>query len=191
MADYRELNPTVIGAIVAAAVAATGWFASHFLSLRVEDRKLKQAAALKHIERQLEELYGPLAFLILEGRQTLHELLASLGRKHVFTEDRPLLDDELKTWMFWVENDFLPRNRKMKALISTKTYLVDGPAIPNSFLTFLDHHNSWQINHKRWQKEHIPYSWHSTINYPETFEEDVLNSFKSLKARHHQLLKEQ
>ncbi|MGH9439302.1 MAG: hypothetical protein ACRD22_15755 [Terriglobia bacterium] len=178
------MNPTVTAAIVAAAVAALGWFISHLLALRVGTRTLKQTAALKHIERQLEELYGPLAFLILEGRQTFRELLASLGRNHVFVMDKPLPEDELKTWLFWVENDFLPRNERVKTLFSSKAHLVEGATIPESFLKFLDHHNSLQINHLRWQKEQIRYSWHSKVNWPKSFEEDVLASFRDLKVRH-------
>jgi hypothetical protein len=185
------MNPTVTAALVAATVAVVGWFISYLLTAITERRNLKQAAALKYIERQLEELYGPLAFLILEGRQTFRELLESLGRNHVFAGDGPLPDHELKTWLFWVENDFLPRNERMKALLSTKTHLLEGPNIPISHLAFLDHHNSWSINHLRWQKQALPYSWHSKVNWPQSFGKEVLSSFEILKARHVELLREQ
>jgi hypothetical protein len=185
------MNASVIAALVAAAVAVVGWLVSYVLAAAAARRNLRQTAALKYIERQLEELYGPMAFLILEGRQTFRELLASLGRNYVFIEDRPLADDDLKTWLFWVENDFLPRNERLKALLSTKTHLLDGSEIPRSHLAFLDHHNSWYINHLRWQKEATAYSWHSKVNWPESFEEDVLNAFRTLKARHLELIREQ
>jgi len=185
------MNPTVVAAIVAATVAAIGWFVSYLLTTISTKRSLKQAAALKHIERQLEELYGPLAFLVLEGRQTFRELLTSLGRSYVFTNDHPLPEGELKTWLFWVENDFLPRNEQIKALLSKKTHLLDGADIAPSYLAFLDYHNSWYINHLRWKKEGVSYSWHSKINWPESFAEEVLNAFRQLKSRHSQLLHEQ
>jgi hypothetical protein len=185
------MNPTITAAIVAAAIAAVGWLITHLLALRAGTRTLRQTAALRHIERQLEELYGPLAFLVLEGRQTFRELLASLGRNYVFLADSPLPHDELNTWLFWIENDFLPRNERIKTLLSTKTHLVEGSAIPKSFLAFLDHHNSWQINHLRWQKEHIKYSWNSKVNWPNEFEKDVLNCFNALKTRHSALLEKQ
>jgi hypothetical protein len=185
------MNPTVTAALVAATAAALGWLVSYVLTVIAARRSLRQTAALKHIERQLEELYGPIAFLILEGRQTFRELLASLGRSYVFIEGVSLPPDELKTWLFWVENDFLPRNERLKTLLSTKTHLLDSPDIPRSYLAFLDHHNSWHINQLRWQKEGVEYSWQSKINWPESFEEDVLDAFRMLKARHTDLLQGQ
>ena len=185
------MSPTVIGALVAATAAAVGWFVSYLLTTISAKRSLKQAAALKYIERQLEELYGPLAFLILEGRQTFHELLASLGRNFVFTGGDPLPDHELKTWLFWVENDFLPRNERIKTLLSTKTHLLAGADIGKSYLAFLDHYDSWYINHLRWQKEGFAYSWRSKINWPESFEQEVLDTFRELKNRHADLLRKQ
>ena len=185
------MNPTVTASLVAATVAVVGWFIAHLLGQITARRNLKQAAAIKHIERQLEELYGPLAFLMIEGRQTFNELLDSLGRQYVFYADRPLPDDELKTWLFWVENDFFPRNERVKCLLSAKAHLMEGDAIPESYQAFLDHHNSWYINHLRWQKEGIEYSWCSKINWPEQFGVDVLKTFDELRRRHMELIREQ
>src|SRR5260370_303364 len=99
------MNPTVIAAVVAATVAAVGWFVSYLLTTISARRSLRQTAALKYIERQLEELYGPLAFLILEGRQTFLELLASLGRDYVFTGDQPLPDKEFQKSLPSLKNE--------------------------------------------------------------------------------------
>ena len=147
------MNPTITASLVAATIAVIGWFISSLLASRTAVRNLKQAAALKHIEKQLEELYGPLAFLMIEGRQTFGELLDSLGRDYIFYSDHPLPEDELKTWLFWVENDFFPRNEKVKRLLASKTHLLEGDEIPDSYQSFLDHYNSWYINHLRWQKK--------------------------------------
>lgn len=184
------MQAPVIAAVIAGFVAAVGWIVSYSLTSAATQRSLKQAASLKHVEAQLEQLYGPLAFLVLEGRQTFQELLGSLGRTYVFDAQDRISERDLKTWLFWVDNDFLPRNQKIKELLSQKTHLLDlkDSKMPRSYLTFLDHYNSWIIRHLRWKSEGIPYSWHSKINWPVDFEEDVLGSFQKLQDEHSRML---
>ncbi|WP_126597511.1 hypothetical protein [Dictyobacter aurantiacus] len=93
-------------------------------------------------------------------------------------------DSELKTWLFWADADFFPRNEKIKKLLSKKTHLIEGGNVPESYLTFLDHHNSWKISHERWLQQGIAYGWHSKIGWPDQFENDVLCTFNELKKRH-------
>jgi hypothetical protein len=178
------MDTTLTIAIIGATVSIIGWMVNHILSTSSERRREKLNFQIEFTKQQLEELYGPLAFLILEGRRTFQDLLAALGRNHVFLGNNPLLEKELKTWLFWAENDFLPRNGKIKELISSKTYLIEGSEVPESWLAFLDHANSWKINHERWKKEGIEYSWHSRTNWPNQFENDVISTFELLKKRH-------
>lgn len=142
----------------------------------------------KFVERQIEELYGPLVFLIYEGRRNFVDLLDSLGKNSVFISRKPLPEDELRTWLFWAEAEFLPRNEKIKNLLMSKSHLVEGPKFPQSYITFLDHHNSWAINHRRWKEQGVKYSWHSKINWPQEVEKEVIDTFEKLKARHSALV---
>jgi hypothetical protein len=182
------MGPVVWAALIAAVVAAAGWFANDRLTSRREELRRRTEAQFKFVERQLEELYGPLAAELYEGRRTFTDLLDSLGRRYVFPADGVLPPDELKTWLFWAESDFLPRNERIKALLMRKTHLIDGPVLPDSYISFLDHCNSWAINHRRWKEQGVKYSWHSKINWPAAFEEEVLASFRDLKRRHADLL---
>lgn len=175
-------------AITAGAVTSIGWVANHIFSSHRERRNQQIAARLRHIEVQLSELYGPLTLLLIEGRRVFDELIEILGRDHVFPPDGQLNEQDLATWMFWVENYFMPRNEKVRDLLMAKTHLIIGERIPESYLAFLDHHNSWAINHMRWKKEHVEYSWRSKVNWPFEFEEDVVASFGRLKALHDELL---
>ena len=99
----------------------------------------------------------------------------------------PIEDDKLKTWLFWVEHDIFPRNQKIVDLLSSRTYLIEGERISESFLAFLTHSHSWKINHERWQKQSIDYSWHSKLRYPREFNKEVLSTFEYLK-KHHSIL---
>jgi hypothetical protein len=179
----------ILVVIISATVTILGWLINHILT-GYRERKAQQLAALmKFTERQLEELYGPLAFLIWDGRRAFTDLLEIFGRDYVFPPSGILTEDELKTWLFWLDNYFFPKNERIKDLLMTKTHLIEGEEMPASYLAFLEHHNSWYLNHLRWKKEGVTYSWHSKINAPREFEEEILDTFKHLKARHTRALR--
>lgn len=176
--------------MLAALVSVLGWVANYILSGQDERRKKQLDASLGYLQSQLEELYGPLAFLIQASRRSQQDLHQALGRTQVFQPGVPLEGDDLKTWLFWIENDIFPRNDKIKELLINKTHLIPGEQVPQSYMDFLEHHNSWKINHLRWQKDNIPYSWHSNRDFPDQFEQDVLDSFENLKSRHARMIGE-
>jgi hypothetical protein len=182
------METPVIIALIGATGTALGWLATHVFSQSRDRVKAQNEAALRYIERQLEELYGPLTFYIREGRREFLDLLDNLGRDYVFPKHDHLPDDELKMWLFWAENAFIPRNQKIQQLLMKNTHLIDGSDFPDSYIDFLDHHNSWEINHLLWKNEGVPYSWRSKINWPESFERDILCSFAKLKRQHSDLL---
>lgn len=183
------MNAPLVVAILAGAITAAGWLVNHVLAGRADRNRRQAEASLKYVERQLEELYGPLAFLLIEGTRTFKDLLEALGRPIVFRGARGgLPPEELQTWIFWVENAFLPRNEEIKRILMEKTHLIEGGDFPASFVAFLDHHNSWRINHLRWQKDGVAYSWHSKVNWPADFETEVLDTFRTLRALHATLL---
>jgi hypothetical protein len=175
-------------ATITAAVSVAGWLVNHVLSARRDLRNEQRRAYLSYTERQLEDLYGPLSILIIEGRQSLRDLLASFGRNVVFPDSSPLPPEELQTWLFWTENNFLPRNEKIKSLLSGHAHLIEGQALPDSYIEFLDHCNSWAINHLRWQRDGTEYAWRSRINYPNHFTDEVIATTQRLKRRHADLV---
>lgn len=182
------MQAPIEAAVIATFGAAMGWFANHWLTARRDEARRRIEAQLKFVERQIEELYGPLAASLYEGRRTFLDLLHSLGRNHVFEGDKPLPPDELKTWLFWAESEFLPRNNQIKELLRSKAHLVEGSSFPDSYILFFDHCNSWAIHHKRWKEQGEVYSLRSKINWPVEFENEVLETFQSLKSRHSQLI---
>lgn len=185
-----SMDTTILLAILAAAVTAFGWMANYVLSGRDERRRKQLDASQGYLESQLQEFYGPLAFLIQESRRSHQDLLETLGRDSVFVKGQELTDDELKVWLFWVENDIFPRNDKIHDLLTGKTHLIEGDQVPQSYLDFLEHHISWKINHLRWQRENVKYPWRSRRHYPDEFEEHVLATFQKLKDKHARILGE-
>jgi hypothetical protein len=180
----------ILVATISAAITILGWLINHVLTLHRERKSQQLTILLRFTERQLEELYGPLAFLIWDGRRAFQDLLEILGRGYIFPLSLDNAEEELKTWLFWVDNYFLPKNERVKELLMAKTHLIEGEEMPSSYLSFLEHHNSWNVNHMRWKKEGVKYSWHSKINAPREFEEEIISTFKRLKGRHRRALKE-
>jgi len=175
-------------ALIAAGGAALGWFINHWLTARRDERRRRLEALLRFVERQIEELYGPLAASLYEGRRTFLDLLDSLGRDYVFPPNGKLPEDELRTWLFWVESEFLPRNEYIKTLLRTKAHLIYGGEFPKSYVKFFDHCSSWAISHRRWKEQHVKYDWHSKINWPDDFEKQAIETFQTLKRHHADLI---
>ncbi len=184
-------EPAIVGVCIAGLVTVIGWLVTYNLNTRAAREADLRKAALQHLEAQLEKLYGPLAFLVIEGQQEFRDLLENLGRPYVFERGEPLPQDELAVWLFWAEHAFLARNETIKNLLMANTHLMVGSQLPNSYRAFLDHHNSWRINHLRWKEQQVSYSFHSKINWPSEFETDVLLTFEELKNKHERLLREQ
>jgi hypothetical protein len=55
-------------------------------------------------------------------------------------------------------------------------------------VAFIEHYNPWRVTHARWRKEGVGYSWHSKRNWPNGFDTEVLETFRSLKRRHAELI---
>jgi hypothetical protein len=184
------MDTTILIAILAACVTAIGWMINYVLSGRDERRKDALDASHTFLQKQLEELYGPLALLIQQSRRSRLDLYTALGRDEIFVPGQALTEPELKTWLFWVENDIFPRNDKIADLLTGQTHLIEGDHVPKSYLDFIDHHTSWKLSHLRWKQENVEYPLRSRIDYPETFQQDVLDTFEKLKLKQARILGE-
>lgn len=175
-------------AIIAGIVTAVGWLTNHVLSERAQRRRQRLQSQLEYATQQLEELYGPLAVHIIEGKRVYTDLLETLGRESVFRNSNPLPTEDLDAWMFWLEHSLLPRNRAIRNLLSTKIHLIEGSLMPSSYVTFLQHISSWEVKHSRWKEEGVEYGWQPSVDWPENFSAEILETFELIKARHAQLV---
>jgi len=148
----------------------------------------QQADAAK-IDRQLTELYRPLAALVEESRLSVQDFMKKEGRQQVLPSDRPPTDDELKRWIAKFEGDLMPRNERMCALIRSKRDLVDGPELPASWQALLEHQDGWRAAHEKWTKEGVAYPFHAPTPFPRSLERELKASIAALEARRDALKK--
>lgn len=183
------MDTALLVAIITATASVLSWVINSIYSSWKEKRKEKFKARLEFIDQQLEELYGPLAFLIHEGEHSFKSIFRTNRKRWVSLRgDKPKPDDQLALWIFWVENDFFPRNEKIKQLLMEKTHLIEGSRVPESFLQFMEHYNTWKLEHQRWREEGVEYSFISRVRFPEEFNDEVLTTFKKLKKEQNQFL---
>jgi hypothetical protein len=141
------------------------------------------------VDRQLSELYQPLAALLEESRLSRLDFLKKEGRSQILPTDRTLSDEELKRWVEKIEKDLMPRNDRMCALIRSKRDLVDGPALPASWQALLEHVDGWREDHDRWRKEGVPYPFHARTSFPASLQRDLKASIAILEERRDALKK--
>ena len=176
-----------LAVLLTALVGVVGWFATYALSRRASRETLRREAALRHLEEQLGELYGPLAFLIIEGDRVFADLVADFGTSWAAGQ-RVLDETEVEKWLFWVDTYFFPRNEQIKDLLSTKTHLLEGDRVPHSFLRFVDHSQLMEDRSSSLASDGARERLYSRRRWPQDFSEEVLATFQTLKARHAELL---
>jgi len=217
------MDITLTIAVIGASISVIGWIVNYILSTSAERRRQNLITQIEFTKQQLEELYGPLAFLVMEGRHSFSEAMQTITDFFVESTDNPerqdfirgseivnkdntftlkedsLVDvktdmddsnlvvsyneDEKEIWKYWIENEFFPRNEKIKNLLASKTHLIEGEKIPNSWVEFITHSNSWRIHFERWKKGKTKYPQYSKTRYPKEFSDDVITTFQLLKKR--------
>jgi hypothetical protein len=178
---------SMLAVAISAGVAVVGWFVAHYLSRRAAREQYRREAALKHVERQLGDLYGPLVFLVLEGARVFEDLREDFGDGW-YHGDRRLEPAEEEKWLYWTENYFIPRNRRIQDLLSSHSHLIESDHIPDSFLDFIDHHASWTLEIERMRETGVDEGLYSRRTWPDSFSAEVETTFRVLKQRHERLI---
>ena len=149
----------------------------------------EEIAEAARIDRQLTELYRPLAALVEQSRLSYVNFKKKEGREELLPTDRTLTDEEMKRYLDQIEKDMMPRNERMCALIRAKKDLVDGPELPASWQALLEHHEGWRAAHEKWKKEGAAYPFHAPTPFPRSLERELKASIAKLEARRDSLRK--
>ena len=203
------MDATITIAVLGASISVMGWIVNYILSTSAERNRQKLLTQIEFTKQQLEELYGPLVFLVMEGRYSFSEALKTIASMPIFdvetlpkehvvqtkrkgtkieisgnvSDSKISLGEDDEVWAYWIENEFIPRNEKIKTLIANKTHLIEGEEMPKSWLEFIEHYNSWKVNFDRWKKGLAKFPLYSRTGWPQDLDDNILSTFKLLKKR--------
>lgn len=173
------MNVAVAGPLIAAVVTAVGWLVAHVLQQRRDFTKRMQEAESEYIQRQIEELYGPLSNLatqIVVTNHVLYEFLRSSPEEVVRVEE-----------VFYFEY-FRPLHQKARELLKSKLHLVEGSGLPETFYAYLKASMQEEIQRGLWKEHKIDTSKVKGQLYPDSFTFEVQETLKMLLAKYDSLL---
>jgi hypothetical protein len=184
------LDKLAIGLLVLIAAFILNRFLERFRSeqsLRKEFESLKDQTALKHLQRQIEELYSPLLGLI----QYSHLVYEVAKRKipSLRGDRRNITEEEVGVWRYFAETYFLPLNRQIAELIRAKIYLIASDEMPSSFLRFFEHQAQFACLYKLWKDLSVESHDIPGIGWPASFENDVKRTLIILRGEHNEYVR--
>jgi len=180
--DYSVLSvPTILqnAAILTIIVAFTG-YAITFVSAHMLARRRDK---LRLVNKRLNEFYGPLYVASEAGNIAYRSLLKKQGKSQSF----PILDSEMKEWVLWMTNIFMPLNDVREKIIIEKAYLIVEEQMPRCLLDFVTHVVGYKAVLAKWADGDYS-ERRSTIGWPPEFDIYVKRSYAALKAEQTRLL---
>jgi hypothetical protein len=160
-------------------LAFFGYLATAWSAKMLARRKDK----LEHVNRRLNEFYGPLYVASQAGNIAYRSLLKKQGK----TQSFPILDSEMKEWMLWMTTIFMPLNDVREKIIIEKAYLIVEEQMPQCLLDFVTHVVGYKAVLAKWAEKDYS-ERRSTIGWPPEFDAYVERSYAALKAQQTHLL---
>ena len=185
------IDANVLSALIAASVAALitviGWITNYWLERKRDFANRQQDLEIAYLERQIEELYGPLWGLIEQSKAIYDVTCFDLPR---YKDGRLARDkftkNQKRTYNYIKENYFIPIHQKITEIINSKMHLINGSEVPPSFLEFIRYAALFQSSFRLLQDMHIDHLDLEIMEakWPEQFTEDTKNTLEALRNRH-------
>jgi hypothetical protein len=143
---------------------------------------------LNWINTQLRDLYGPM-YSICEAGQVAWDQF----RKEVQLDGgEPAIGDLTgvyrESFMSWMRNVFMPANRRLYELIVSRSHLLVGERMPDTYKQFCAHVAAYEVILYRWEQCDESMITASTP-FPSGFREEIQAAFIRLKRQQQELLK--
>jgi len=169
----------VFAALLAAAVAVVGWPVTYLYAKRKDDQTRRTEAKLKHLERQIDELYGPLEALIQQVFAVWRVREGLLSPDSHLTADQK----EAARTLIW-QDFFFPIHQQIQTLLRTKLHLVEGK-VPSSFEAYRQHAVQEAAQHSLWDKLQIDTTGTAERKeWPDQFPIDVFRTLRRLREHY-------
>ena len=176
MKDFSSL----LAVTVTACVTILGWYVANYLTSSRESAARKTEARKRYIERQIEELYGPL-FNLTQQLASVRDIRAKILTTKWELEHKDNDNDEIVEIRRFIRTDCVhPIFEKMESILTNRLFLLEDNEMPPSFQKLLRHITQNDTQHRLWTVKNI-----STINvegtpYPDDFPKDVAAALSRL-----------
>lgn len=180
----------IIIPIVTVFIAIMGYFATYLNNIRISKRNAK----IERVNRQLNELYGPLYALSHISKKLFEDFTT---RNNMTGPDNIWVfanDEQREEWILWMKTVFMPNNLSIYRLIRTKADLLIENDLDPSLLDACAHTGDWEIMLKKWKdwKEGGMSSERPDVTPKVAFPDNLGNyaheSFKKLKREQEELM---
>lgn len=179
-----KVESQILLAIITGFISITGGFLINFYIRKKEDKTKRLQIKLEYINKQIEELYGPLYSYIQQiyNYWEVHQqLLQPQGLNS---------DDKQRIVIYFREKYFYPLHIQIRDLLKEKMNLIEEIELPNSFWTYLQHSTLETTQITIWNELNISTQHVKGIPWPNEFAEDVKQTLDLLMFRYNTLLKE-
>jgi hypothetical protein len=172
LTSANSISSVEILAIIGFFITVGGWFVNSYLTKRQDTAK----ARAEFIQRQIEELYGPLYGLIVETDVIFRIELQRQRSKPAGDSSHVVAN------RYFIETYYNPLNIEMVELIRRKMHLLVGGKLPESFERLMEHASSGMALYGLWRDRGIDSSPVKGIPWPDQFERDVRTALSGLQT---------
>lgn len=182
-----------VGALAGGFISLVGLLINYFLTRQKEDEIRRQEIALRHLERQMEELYSPLWGLLRQS-QRIYDLARDTFLVHHRLPNGGIdlshfSDQDRVAWDYLTVTYFIPLNAQMADLIRTKgAYLREKEEFPESFEEFLQHATQLEILHRLWKEKGQSTPNAPPLGWPSKFTIDIRETLDRLESKYFELI---
>lgn len=158
-------------------------FAGYLLTYLGNRIMARHADHLRLVNQRINEFYGPLYVATIAGNIAYNALLKKQGKKRC----HPIRDEDLKEWVLWMKEIFIPLNEVREKIIIENAHLIVEEQMPQCLLDFVTHVVGYKALMAKWAEGDYT-ERRSMIGWPPEFDIYVEHSYKALKAEQAYLL---
>lgn len=165
-------------ALITGAVTAAGWFITRILDSVNSRRNKRSEIRQQHVQKQIEEFYGPLFSLVWQVFNNNHL------QYRILSSDRLDRDQQGRVKEYFANICFKPIHEEIRQILKSKLYLVEGAEMPLCFYDYLQHSLQEIIQHDLWSLQQIDTSFVAGLPFPQPFFDEIERSLKRLMAEY-------
>jgi hypothetical protein len=177
------IDTRIAVAIITGSLSIIGGFLINFYIRKKEDKTKRLQIKLEYLNKQIEELYGPLYSYIQQIFNYWDVQQELISPNDINNQDRD------RIIIFFREKYFYPLHNQIRDLLKNKFNLIEGNKLPESFRKYLQHSTLETTQITLWNELNIDTQHTNGIPWPNEFENDVKKTLDVLMKRYDTLLK--